>query len=60
MPVVIINSYRLVDNKLSTNVAFPGLLVEHSSDGGKTWCSEEGISLSGKVYFRTRYSVYNR
>ena len=52
MPSVL---FRIVDGVLKTNVAFPGLTVECSIDGGQTWFDPKIASVvSGKLLLRTR------
>ncbi len=47
---------RVVDGKLETNVAMPGLVVEYSVDGGKHWQRYDAKAkpaVSGEVQVRT-------
>ena len=47
--------FRIVAGVLKTNVAFPGLTVECSIDGGQTWFDPKMESVvSGKLLLRTR------
>ncbi|XP_068706337.1 beta-hexosaminidase-like isoform X2 [Montipora foliosa] len=52
---------RLVDGVLKTNVAFPGLTVECSIDGGKTWFDPKVATVvSGTLLLRTRSADSSR
>ncbi|XP_055958409.1 beta-hexosaminidase isoform X2 [Patella vulgata] len=47
----------IVNNKLRTNVAYPGLTVEYSVDNGDTWCQHSGevdLVHPTTVFLRTR------
>ena len=50
--------FRRVGDVLKTNTAFPGLVVEYSQDGMKTWKTGQIKAASDVIpetYLRTRY-----
>ena len=47
--------FRIVNGVLVTNVAFPGLTVECSTDGGRSWFDpNKATVISGELLLRTR------
>jgi hexosaminidase len=48
---------RRVDGRLEANVLFPGLILEYSTDAGRTWSVYSGPTpVPGRVLLRTRTS----
>ncbi|MDY7229092.1 family 20 glycosylhydrolase [Hyalangium rubrum] len=48
---------KVLDGKLHANVRFPGLGIEYSIDGGKTWAAYAApVGVAGKVLLRARAS----
>lgn len=53
--------FRVADGVLKTNVAFPGLTVECSIDGGRNWFDPKMASvISGKLLLRIRWENLSR
>ena len=48
-------SLRIVNQKLEVNSAIPGLSIQCSTDGGKSWSDiKDGMTVSGRVVLGTR------
>jgi len=47
--------FRIIDKKLQTRVALPGLHVQYSTDGGVTWNDVRSeMEVDGRIKLRTR------
>ena len=48
-------SVRIAAQKLEVNSAIPGLVVQYSTDGGKSWSDvSDGMTVSGHLLLGTR------
>ena len=47
--------FRIVAQKLQVNSAIPGLAIQCSTDGGKSWSDvKDGMTVSGRLVLGTR------
>lgn len=47
-------SRRVEGGKLMWNVEFPGMVVEHSTNGGKSWCEEQETDICGEILLKAK------